>query len=64
MSEWKTLDTKALLTKRKVEQTTSGNAGGFAVPLGAPLRRAIPVGSPQYKPVVTEPKKKDPKPSK
>ena len=50
MAHWETLDVESLLNRRD-EQTTSGNAGGFAVPLGQPLRRQMPVSSPQYKPV-------------
>jgi len=40
---WKPLDVQDLLDRRRrqIEQTTSGNVGGFAVPLGAPLRPAV-----------------------
>lgn len=44
---WENLDVEALLTRRD-EETTSANAGGFAVPLGRPLRRAFPTVADGY----------------
>jgi hypothetical protein len=60
--DWKTLDTKEAMRKQRQqsEQTTSGNVGGFAVPLGGePMRPAVPKPTPPYKKVETKkPKKK------
>lgn len=43
-NDWDTLDTEKLLRKQREqhEQTTSGNVGGYAVPLGEPMRPAVP----------------------
>lgn len=41
MSAWEDLDVAAMLDRRE-EATLSGNAGGFVVPLGTPLRRRAP----------------------
>lgn len=53
--EWKPLDTTRVIDKQRKqhEQTTSANVGGFAVPLGEPLR------PPVAKPKVAKKKKKD-----
>lgn len=44
---WKTLDTRQLVERREQqhEMTTSGNAGGYTVPLGRPLRAVSPAGA-------------------
>lgn len=46
-SNWEDLDVESLLNRRD-EQTTSANVGAFQVPLGRPLRRAIPTTTPGY----------------
>lgn len=64
MTKWKTLDTADVVRRQRKqqEQTTSGNVGGFEVPLGgAPLRRQVPIHTPPYeaaKPVRPKRKKK------
>lgn len=54
--DWEDLDTEKLLRKQREqqEQTTSGNVGGYEVPLGGPLRPPIP----PYEPVEPKPKKR------
>lgn len=49
--DWETLDTERLIRKRRDqhEQTTSAGVGGYSVPLGAPLRPAVPVPTPKPK---------------
>lgn len=58
MSEWKPLDTKKAIEqqRRQHEGTTSAGAGGYAVPLGQPLRPPAPV--PPYKTVKKSKKSK------
>jgi hypothetical protein len=46
-ANWEDLDVEALLTRRD-EQTTSGNVGAFAVPLGKPMRRTFPTATSGY----------------
>lgn len=50
-NDWDTLDTEKLLRKQREqhEQTTSGNVGGYAVPLGEPMRPAAPAPAPKPK---------------
>lgn len=46
MSRWETLDVAAMLKQEVVGgATTSGNAGAFAVPLGAHPVKRYPVGA-------------------
>ena len=55
---WETLDVETLLTRRDEAMggggggvpgaTVSANAGGYAVPLGRPLRRTFPTVTPGY----------------
>lgn len=42
--KWKTLDTADTVRRRnrQHEQTTSAGVGGYAVPIGRPLRPAVP----------------------
>jgi hypothetical protein len=59
-THWEDLDVEALLNRRDEQMTsggagggtpgatTSANAGSFAVPLGTPLRRKFPTGTPGY----------------
>jgi hypothetical protein len=49
--DWSTLDTEKLLRTRQDqhEQTTSAGVGGYAVPLGEPMRPAIPEPKPKKK---------------
>jgi hypothetical protein len=59
--DWQTLDTKKLLQQQQQqhEETTSAGVGGFAVPIGKPLRRQVPVESPptpKTTPVIKTPK--------
>lgn len=58
-TDWSTLDTEKLLRKRQDqhEQTTSAGVGGYAVPLGEPMRPAIP--SPTSNPKLKKKKKQE-----
>lgn len=49
--KWKTLDTADTVRRRnrQHEQTTSAGVGGFAVPIGRPLRPAVPKKTPKKK---------------
>jgi|WetSurMetagenome_2_1015567.scaffolds.fasta_scaffold19125_2 hypothetical protein len=46
--DWETLDTQELLRRQQQQQeeTMSAGVGGFAVPIGKPMRRQVPVASP------------------
>lgn len=50
---WETLDVEALLSRREeaaggTGATTSANAGPYAVPIGAPMRRKFPTQASGY----------------
>jgi hypothetical protein len=59
--DWSTLDTEKLLRTRQDqhEQTTSAGVGGYAVPLGEPIRPATP--EPAQKPKSKKKQKKQEK---
>jgi len=63
-SKWETPNIEELFRRRdqQHEQTTSGNAGGYEAPLGAPLRAPGP--TPPYKnvPESTKPRLKKKRP--
>lgn len=58
-NDWEDLDTEKLLRRQREqhEQTTTGNVGGYEVPLGGPLRPPVP----PYQPVEPPKPKKRPK---
>jgi hypothetical protein len=59
---WETLNTEELLKRQQQqhEETMSTGVGGFAVPIGKPIRRQVPVQSPPTP--ETTPSNKSPKP--
>lgn len=50
MRHWTTLNLEAIRRRlQQHEQTTSANVGGFAVPLGQPMKAVFPTTAPRRK---------------